>query len=55
MTLESSHETALTTLCACGHPMEEHDPIAARYCRATTSGDLQRGCICVVTSGPPPR
>jgi hypothetical protein len=55
MTLESRYETPLTTLCACGHPMEEHDPVAARYCRATASGDLERGCICVVTSGPPPR
>lgn len=33
--------------CACGHPPDEHDPIAARYCAATTSSRLCRGCICM--------
>jgi hypothetical protein len=34
------------TICACGHPLDKHDPIAARYCRATANGELPRGCIC---------
>ncbi len=32
--------------CPCGHPDSGHDLVAARYCRATISGALQRGCIC---------
>jgi hypothetical protein len=58
MTLESRCETPLTTLtilCACGHRMAEHDSVAARYCRATASGDLHRDCVCTVASGPMPR
>jgi hypothetical protein len=33
-------------MCACGHPLDHHDPIAARFCRATIDGVLPRGCIC---------
>ena len=32
--------------CACGHPHAQHDAIAARYCLATATGHLDRGCIC---------
>jgi hypothetical protein len=32
--------------CACGHLLEHHDRIAARYCAATTAGELSRDCIC---------
>jgi hypothetical protein len=32
--------------CACGHPRAEHDAVAARYCAATISGSLARGCVC---------
>ncbi len=32
--------------CLCGHPPADHDPIAARYCRATAAGSLVRSCIC---------
>lgn len=35
-----------TDLCVCGHPTEQHDPIASRYCEATIAGDLKRGCVC---------
>jgi hypothetical protein len=55
MTLESQCETPLITLCACGHSMAEHDSVAARFCRATASGDLHRKCVCTVASGPMPR
>ena len=55
MTTESRCETPLTTLCACGHPVADHDSVALRYCRATASGSLHRGCICDVASGPMPR
>jgi hypothetical protein len=37
-------------LCGCGHRLAGHDAIAARYCSASTSGGLERGCVC----GPPP-
>jgi hypothetical protein len=49
---EVSPEDALfvegeTDLCGCGHPAERHDAHALRYCRATVSNELRRGCICV--------
>lgn len=31
---------------ACPHPMSAHDPIGARFCRATTAASLERGCVC---------
>jgi hypothetical protein len=31
---------------ACPHPMAEHDPIGARFCRATVAGAYRRGCVC---------
>ncbi|MGY1857709.1 RGCVC family protein [Modestobacter sp. SYSU DS0290] len=31
---------------ACPHPMAAHDPIGARFCRATAAGTLDRGCAC---------
>jgi hypothetical protein len=32
---------------ACPHPLAEHDPIGARFCRATAaSGATDRGCVC---------
>ena len=34
-------------VCACGHAAERHDAHASRYCRATVSNELRRGCICV--------
>jgi hypothetical protein len=52
---EPQHETPSVTLCACGHPVEDHDAVAARYCRATASGSLRRDCVCAVASGPMPR
>jgi hypothetical protein len=55
MTLQGDFETVLPTLCACGHSADEHDAVAARYCRATASGSLRRDCVCVVASGPMPR
>jgi len=39
--------TDTTAVCvACPHPFGEHDPLSVRYCAATTSGALPRGCIC---------
>ncbi len=32
--------------CACGHPQEEHDLLATRYCAATEAGELTRACAC---------
>lgn len=34
-------------VCAmCSHPSEAHDVIATRYCAASASGALSRGCVC---------
>jgi hypothetical protein len=31
---------------ACTHPLEDHDAIATRFCRATVTARLDRGCVC---------
>jgi hypothetical protein len=31
---------------ACPHPLAQHDPIAVRFCRATSAAALSRGCVC---------
>lgn len=31
---------------ACPHPVAAHDAISLRFCRATLSGALTRGCSC---------
>ncbi|MFD1150532.1 RGCVC family protein [Saccharothrix hoggarensis] len=31
---------------ACPHPRATHDPIATRFCAATTAGNHSRGCAC---------
>ena len=36
--------------CRCGHRLEQHDAIATRYCLATTTGHMDRGCICAGTA-----
>lgn len=41
--------------CACGHLELGHDPIARRFCTATSSAGLTRGCICEVVSPTPSR
>ena len=33
-------------VCVCGHPHTHHDAIGLRYCAATISGSMTRGCIC---------
>jgi hypothetical protein len=42
-----------TAACACGHEMVRHDETALRYCRATTSNELRRDCICNVARAQP--
>lgn len=32
--------------CRCGHRTAAHDAVALRYCTATKTGHLSRGCIC---------
>jgi hypothetical protein len=39
--------------CPCGHLESEHDGIASRYCAATLSAALSRGCICRVAPRKP--
>jgi hypothetical protein len=46
VTGDSSRLATPENTCPCGHPESTHDLIAARYCRATISGALPRGCIC---------
>ncbi|MBN1092877.1 RGCVC family protein [Blastococcus sp. TML/M2B] len=31
---------------ACPHPVGNHDPVALRWCRATTGSALDRTCVC---------
>ena len=31
---------------ACGHSLESHDPLGARFCRVTSDRNLDRKCIC---------
>jgi hypothetical protein len=38
--------TDAATCGACSHPLHEHDPLGVRYCAATTTFALPRGCIC---------
>jgi hypothetical protein len=35
-----------TACSVCAHPLATHDRIAARYCEATQSSAIARGCIC---------
>jgi hypothetical protein len=47
-------ETAGLQLPVCGmclHPSEAHDAIATRYCEATASSALARGCVCRAADG----
>jgi hypothetical protein len=30
----------------CSHPLEFHDVVASRYCAASASSALSRGCVC---------
>jgi hypothetical protein len=38
----------------CAHAWDDHDVIAARYCKATVAGDFSRGCVCVAVELPGP-
>jgi hypothetical protein len=31
---------------ACGHDLASHDAISSRYCRASLSRAMDRGCVC---------
>jgi hypothetical protein len=44
------HQSA-AALCECGHLYSAHDPISTRYCDATITGGLDRGCVCSVVPG----
>jgi hypothetical protein len=44
--LGAASPTLDTAICQCGHAEVEHDAIARRYCAATWSAELTRGCIC---------
>lgn len=43
---------APTTTCdVCSHEMSRHDPIATRFCDATSNNALTRACICRLLAG----
>jgi hypothetical protein len=47
-------DTAALELPICGmclHPLESHDAIATRYCAASASSALARGCVCRPADG----
>ena len=48
---ETPGHLATDALCVCGHPYSEHDPISVRYCDATITGGLSRGCVCSAAPG----
>ena len=41
--LTSAEQTRCTV---CAHELDRHDPIGLRFCRATQTQALSRGCIC---------
>ncbi len=49
LVVDAAVDTAALELPMCGmclHPLEAHDAIATRYCDATASSALARGCVC---------
>jgi hypothetical protein len=45
--VDAEHEATELPMCeSCGHLRELHDPIATRYCEASASSALSRGCVC---------
>jgi hypothetical protein len=44
-------DESAAALCTCGHPLDRHDSIATRYCEATISAGLVRGCVCSAVPG----
>lgn len=48
---DSPGQEPTDVLCACGHARGQHDSISSRYCDATVSGGLDRGCLCHRVSG----
>lgn len=40
-------ESESAELCSvCHHPWADHDALGTRFCAATVTSDLTRGCIC---------
>jgi hypothetical protein len=46
--LEDAATPAVLLCDACEHPIEGHDSIGLRFCRATLANAQDRGCICGV-------
>jgi hypothetical protein len=51
----SSARLAVPPHCTCGHRPEQHDRVATRYCLATVTSRLLRGCICATPPAEPAR
>lgn len=40
-------DATITAACdVCAHPVELHDPVALRFCAATSAHALTRACLC---------
>jgi hypothetical protein len=50
MTTSAQGQPLPDAVCPCGHTAEQHDFLASRYCRATITSALDRGCMCVTAS-----
>jgi hypothetical protein len=51
--LRSAARLAERPRCSCGHRPEQHDRVATRYCLATVTSRLRRGCICATPPAEP--
>jgi hypothetical protein len=49
--VQAADRESADTLCTCGHPRDQHDSISTRYCDATASAGLDRGCVCHAVPG----
>jgi hypothetical protein len=43
---------AAETICdSCPHPLDAHDPIGLRFCKATAASGHERACVCSTSAG----
>jgi hypothetical protein len=46
----TADDTTHPACAACPHPWDAHDVIGVRYCSASVTAGLDRGCVCVRTT-----
>jgi hypothetical protein len=42
---------AEATCGSCPHPLDAHDPIGVRFCKATAASGRERACVCSSEAG----